>query len=256
MAEHKIEDTNAPLARRAVRPFVGPLGPAAPARPLIRPAGPALRPTGPAGRPSPAPFASPLAAPRTALGTTASAQPAAPAADGDARDAGGATMSEPVAPAEPTAEPSELPSREPQSRRPVTSEMVALDTFAAFDAVWGGSTTPAASPVVEPVTSPVDEASLGSGAGAHGLWTEDITAADLDAMHAVMAGATDIPADQPDEAVDVRVSHGLLVSAVLDRLAERVRGGEIDVSSVAPEAPDAAVLASVLAALLGGSSSR
>jgi hypothetical protein len=42
----------------------------------------------------------------------------------------------------------------------------------------------------------------------------------------------------------------------LQRLAERIRDGEIDVSSVAPEAPDAAMLASVLAALLGGSNSR
>ena len=46
------------------------------------------------------------------------------------------------------------------------------------------------------------------------------------------------------------------VSAALDRLARRVRAGEIDVSSIAPEATDAAMLASVLAALLGGSSSR
>jgi hypothetical protein len=49
---------------------------------------------------------------------------------------------------------------------------------------------------------------------------------------------------------------GLQVSAALERLAERIRDGEIDVSSVAPEAPDAAMLASVLAALLGGSKSR
>ena len=86
MAEHKIEDTNPPVARRAVRPFVGPAGAAAPARPL-------LRPTGPVGRPSPAPFAPPLATPRPALGTTANATPAAPATD--------ATMSEAVAPVEP-----------------------------------------------------------------------------------------------------------------------------------------------------------
>jgi hypothetical protein len=46
------------------------------------------------------------------------------------------------------------------------------------------------------------------------------------------------------------------VSAMLVRLAERVRGGEIDVSSVAPDATDAAMLASVLATLLGGSSRR
>ena len=303
MAEPKINDTEPPLARRAARPFVGPAGPAAPTRPL-------LRPTGPAGRPSPAAFARPLAAPRSSLGTLACAQPAAPAADDDARDA---ATTRPVARVEPP-EPSQLPSLGPQPRQPVTSEMVALDAFAAFDAVWGRSTTPAASPVVEPVASPLHDASLGTGVGAHELRVEDITPADVEAMHAVeepfgptagadhgvapadalesawptittpdsampawlvddndptgpspppqptrdllVAGATDTSAGQPDEAVDPRVAHGLRVSAALDRLAKRVRGGEIDVSSVAPEAPDAAVLASVLAALLGGSSSR
>jgi hypothetical protein len=53
-----------------------------------------------------------------------------------------------------------------------------------------------------------------------------------------------------------KYTRGLQVSAALERLAERIRDGEIDVSSVAPEAPDAAMLASVLAALLGGSQSR
>jgi len=48
----------------------------------------------------------------------------------------------------------------------------------------------------------------------------------------------------------------LRVAEALDRLAERVRRGEIPVSSVAPEATDAAVLASVLVALLGGPISR
>lgn len=53
-------------------------------------------------------------------------------------------------------------------------------------------------------------------------------------------------------------THETRVAATLDRLAEQVRLGEIDVSSVAPGGPDAAVLAAVLAALLGGgrSSSR
>jgi hypothetical protein len=51
-------------------------------------------------------------------------------------------------------------------------------------------------------------------------------------------------------------AHDTRVAAALDRLADRIRNGEIDVSSIAPDAPDAAVLASVLAALLGGSSSR
>jgi hypothetical protein len=45
-------------------------------------------------------------------------------------------------------------------------------------------------------------------------------------------------------------------AAMLERLATRVRAGEIDLSSVTPEATDAAMLASILAALLGGASSR
>jgi hypothetical protein len=50
--------------------------------------------------------------------------------------------------------------------------------------------------------------------------------------------------------------HEARIAATFDRLADRVRSGEIDVSSIAPEATDAAVLASVLAALLGGSRCR
>jgi len=46
------------------------------------------------------------------------------------------------------------------------------------------------------------------------------------------------------------------IAAALDRLAERVQSGEIDVSSIAPDATDAAMLASLLAALLGGSRRR
>ncbi len=55
---------------------------------------------------------------------------------------------------------------------------------------------------------------------------------------------------------DARVPRETRIAATLDRLADRVRSGEIPVSSIAPDATDAAVLASVLAALLGGSSSR
>ena len=73
-------------------------------------------------------------------------------------------------------------------------------------------------------------------------------------MHEAQAIVPDVPV--VSEAEIARTAHGLRVSATLDRLAKRVRSGEIDVSSVAPEAPDAAVLASVLAALLGGSGSR
>ena len=58
------------------------------------------------------------------------------------------------------------------------------------------------------------------------------------------------------DALDVEpAAPGLRVSAALNRLAERIRDGEIDVSSIAPDASDAAVLASVLAALLGGGNS-
>jgi hypothetical protein len=50
--------------------------------------------------------------------------------------------------------------------------------------------------------------------------------------------------------------HEARIAATFDRLADRVRSGEIDVSSIAPDATDAAVVASVLVALLGGSRSR
>jgi hypothetical protein len=63
------------------------------------------------------------------------------------------------------------------------------------------------------------------------------------------------PAVEPAEAA-LPEPRALQVSATLTRLAERVRAGEIDVTSIAPDATDVAVLASVLAALLGGSRSR
>jgi hypothetical protein len=68
--------------------------------------------------------------------------------------------------------------------------------------------------------------------------------------------AIDAATVEPAAIVDPKVAAGIRVSATLDRLAEQVRGGDIDISSVAPGATDAAVLASVLAALLGGSRSR
>jgi hypothetical protein len=63
----------------------------------------------------------------------------------------------------------------------------------------------------------------------------------------VLTAAPTAPAFAPHEA---------RIAATFDRLADRVRSGEIDVSSIAPDATDAAVVASVLAALLGGSRSR
>jgi hypothetical protein len=267
----------------------------------------------------------------------------------------------------------------PLRARPITSEVVALDAFDAFDAVWGATEQPAELEPFAPATdsargsAPLDDASLGSGVDAQQLWAEEITAgttgtppavssvkppagrerstpelampawlADdsdpvsppaepLAASEAVApnadtlgdsaaagspptfgtnpdhhlsplaaresplaareqsstlpANASEVspqlmapvemeaPSTRTDDAgssgstaealasgmagqTDPRLAHGLRVSATLDRLADRVRGGEIDVSSVAPEATDVAVLASVLAALLGGSSSR
>jgi len=217
-------------------------------------------------------------------------------------------------------------------RRPVTSEMIAIDAFAAFDSVWGPGNTPVASPTIEAAPAP-DLESLGA-AHAEPMWADEITAmpvqgesaaeqtpdADtgestwskaatpnsafpawlMDDVHeapaadAVAASAASEPtyseaahaeawhesvieADTVEPVIgeqgepmilessvmppaapqsDAHHAHRLRMSGALDRLAERIRGGEIDVSSVAPEAPDAAVLASVLAALLGGSSSR
>jgi hypothetical protein len=278
--------------------------------------------------------------------------------------------------------------------RPVTSEMIALDAFDAFDTVWGTHAQPVATPEPEAATSPLDESSLGSGTDAHQVWAEEITAASdvvggapnapaapaaeptystpasaipasaipawledddaiapLAATDAVVAPGPSAPAfeapdatpawpiaendanysiaewtdahaippdddlqppalegpdapDAPDaglvepslgEAVrdaspklapqplaeapqerprfelvresqetdavrdvtpDARAIRNMRFGAALDRLADRIRSGEIDVSSIAPDAPDAAILASVLAALLGGSRSR
>jgi hypothetical protein len=74
-----------------------------------------------------------------------------------------------------------------------------------------------------------------------------------------LAGPVQVGAEETLEAptsTQAKASAGSYVSATLDRLAERVRRGEIDISSVAPEATEAAVLASVLATLLGASNSR
>jgi hypothetical protein len=70
------------------------------------------------------------------------------------------------------------------------------------------------------------------------------------------AGTRDSEPSDVETCEAAPASPAMRVAAALERLADRVRSGEIDVSSVAAEAPDAAVLASVLAALLGGSSSR
>jgi hypothetical protein len=244
--------------------------------------------------------------------------------------------------------PGSVDAPEPTVTRPVTSEMVAIDAFEAFETVWDATPEPepaqpeqfeATLPDETAAASPLDGDSLGSGIDAQHLWGDEITqdtgdyqayapaaepAADSSEDAPIEAGwashttpelpmpawlADDTPGSSPEpfatsepavddlppaphEATassivgsvptgstwsDPRVAayaafvtspdgvpaitndkqvRGLQVSAAQQRLAERIRDGEIDVSSVAPEAPDAALLASVLAALLGGSKSR
>ena len=182
MSEDKTEDTKSPLARRGARPFVGPAGGSAAARPFLRPA--ASPP-----RPGSAPFVPQGARPRPALGgpvpapAPAPAQPVASAAHPPMRAATPVVVaavpeigeSDPFFPVE----SHEAVDEQPASPRSITSEMVAIDAFDAFDAVWASAATretPAAMPPV--AAPPVDESSLGS-LDAHDLWGEEITAADL-----------------------------------------------------------------------------
>ena len=362
MADQKTEDTKSPLQRRGARPFAGPAGAA---RPFLRPVATPQRATA-------APFVPPVVPGKPALGTAA---PAAKAPTPVATQPVPEAVPQTVAPADADVVP---------RTRPVTSEMIALDAFDAFDTVWRTHEQPVAAPEPQATTSPLDESSLGSGTDTHQVWAEDITAAAGD----VMAGELDAPpapaaepaystpagaipawleddnpitpaadatppvaahhlssdsveapeaspawpiaehdasyslsewtdthsippadaiqpatteppyaglvepslgealqesaalvpesvADAPNERPrfelvsesqetealptaipDSRTIRDMRVASALDRLAERIRSGEIDVSSIAPDAPDAAILASVLAALLGGSSSR
>ena len=280
---------------------VEPIAPVIPVA-AFEPAGSRLTPVAVAPyAPVDEPTHAPLVETPTALGDLESM----PAAASDHLDFGFPMPSLDEQPAVPevVAEPeTQLASPLPLSPRPITSEMIALDAFAAFDSVWGPGNTPAASPVVESHPA-LDAESLGS-ADTADTWADEITAGpahhttesvepttDADTAESPWARATtpnsafpswlidddagtsgpvpELSGNGPDGQVaesrvgalaapqtDPRASNELRVSAALDRLAERIRGGEIDVSSVAPEAPDAAMLASVLVALLGGSHSR
>jgi len=358
MADQKTEDTKSPLQRRGARPFAGPAGAA---RAFLRPVTTPQRATA-------APFVPPVVPGKPALGTAAPlAKAPTPVA------AQPVPEPQPVAPVDADVAP---------RTRPVTSEMVALDAFDAFDTVWGTHEQPVAAPEPQATASSLDESSLGSGTDTHQVWAEDITAAAGDVMAGelqappaptaeptystpasaipawleddcpALAAATppvtahepsaesleapeaspawpitendasysltewtdthsipsadaiqpaptespyvglverslgeaprgsadvvpesvaDAPQERPrfelvsasqetealpDVMPDSRTIRDMRVASALDRLAERIRSGEIDVSSIAPDAPDAAVLASVLAALLGGSRSR
>ena len=132
-------------------------------------------------------------------------------------------------------------------------------TIPAFDEIMGVQPEQSAAPVLEP---------LGDGPPAPVDWTADIVpdvAEPPPRFEFVEATQEPQPEVNPEIARPVVViavpsetysPHAARIAATFDRLADRVRSGEIDVSSIAPEATDAAVLASVLAVLLGGSRSR
>jgi len=408
MAEQKIDDTKAPAAPRGARPFAGPAAPSA-ARPFLRPVAPAARPSGapcapPSGtrpsasRPSlgvavpssrPAPVPTPVAV-QTIENAVPNLRPTEVGSFGITQENQASGTPVPVpspeydsAPEFVAAQPAvvvpeidDVPAVEKtqpaalESPRRVTSEMVALDAFDAFEAVWGGSDTGGSAAPPAPPPSPLDPVALGSGSDGECLWADEASAAaeparladddtvatagqptgawsemaaipsadDVIAVSLVddaitvddvvsasssdqtlgaepaaadawpdqllaeyapyAAPSCEIPTDVDAVTTDEPVAHvttpaigmvavpevehsladpvhtgagealeasrsteanasaGTYVSATLDRLAERVRRGEIDISSVAPDATEAAVLASVLATLLGGSNSR
>lgn len=440
-----------PAAPSAARPFLRPAAPAArpSGAPFAPPSGtrpatsrPSLGVSAPASRPAPTPTPIPVQAVENAVPTLRPTDGGSSFRPTDGGSSFGITLGhqaaetplpDPLATYEPVTElvaapPTEVvppieevaaveeaePAALESPRRRVTSEMVALDAFDAFDDVWGGSDTVGNAAAAAPPPSPLDQAALGSGSDAECLWADEASAAaeaavapetgraaqgpdvegawpvadaempawladddtavtagqssgdwsempaipsadDVIAMppvdnvigvddvaHAAsseetlgadpaaspadpvpdqmatpFAAASDVWPDQllaeyapyaapspetptqvaavtadapvadatPDTvgveavpeaehslaapvhtdagelldaptATEAKPSAGSYVSATLDRLAERVRRGEIDISSVAPEATEAAVLASVLATLLGGSNSR
>ena len=132
-------------------------------------------------------------------------------------------------------------------------------TIPAVDEIMGGLPEQPVAPVLE---------SLGDAAPTQAEWTgheapespepsprelvegNEESQPDVDRNEPQPAGVTAVPT------VEAYSPHDARIAAAFDRLADRVRSREIDVSSIAPEATDAAVLASVLAALLGGSRSR
>ena len=186
MAEQKTEDTKPAVPRRVARPFIGPAGPTAGARPL-------LRPTAPVERPRPAAFGAsatapavdeslgsavglPRAAPLAPVVPIAGAAVAAPAV-GDVALPSHSDTSPPTEPIEP---PDVLDTLEPTptenlTGRPVTSEMVAIDAFDAFEAVWGAADAGMSSwAEVESDSSPLDDLSLGSGLDGATAWADEI----------------------------------------------------------------------------------
>ena len=195
MAEQKIDDTKIAAARRGARPFAGPTGAATSPRPFSRPAAPAARPAN-------GPFAAPSAG-RPALGAVA--PPLRPAETPVAAEAASApeqrAVPHPVIVASSTATSAEAHAEGitsalaaaivevAPSRRPVTSEMVALDAVDAFEAAWNGVDAIDSRPLTDSqpleilTPSAIDEASLGAGGGEGDyVWTHDMVAPDAPAL--------------------------------------------------------------------------
>jgi hypothetical protein len=138
-------------------------------------------------------------------------------------------------------------------------------TIPAFDEIMGVLPEQPVAPALE---------SLGNVIPAEGDWTggelpsDELPASPESSARFEIVDVTrepqpEVNRDEPQPAPLVVVPsaeayspHEARIAATFDRLADRVRSGEIDVSSIAPEATDAAVLASVLVALLGGLRSR
>jgi hypothetical protein len=131
--------------------------------------------------------------------------------------------------------------------------------FAAGSDPWPDQLLAEYAPYAAPACeTPADVAAVAPDAPAADGSTAAIGMEALPEAEHALAGPVHMAAEtlEAPTSTEAKASAGSYVSATLDRLAERVRRGEIDISSVAPEATEAAVLASVLATLLGGSNSR
>jgi hypothetical protein len=141
---------------------------------------------------------------------------------------------------------------------PAADEIGSPDVASEEPASLGSPSVPAAQPETD--SDPIQQAWAETVAAAAEplatMPTPELIPAVEDRPRFELVDDRSIAVPYVDAVPDARLVHRLRISAALDRLAQRVRDGEIDVSSIAPEATDAAVLASVLAALLGGSSSR
>jgi hypothetical protein len=194
MAEQKIDDTKIAAARRGARPFAGPTGAATSPRPFSRPAAPAARPAnGPfappsARRPALGAIAPPLRPAETLVAVEAASAAEQPAVAHPVIVASTATSGEAHAEGITSALEAAIVEVAP-SRRPVTSEMVALDAFDAFEAAWNGVDATDSRPLtdsqpLETLTpSAIDDASLGDGGGEGDyVWTHDMAVPDAPAL--------------------------------------------------------------------------